>query len=317
MNAIIQRPTYFNSGVSAAWTGIETVNAPTAEQAIKQARLDWEVEARPMYLGDGTAVPKARAIVRKDNGQVLGTVGRNYVPVQNKESLSFFDDVRAQLPGMSYVAAGSIDNGKRVWLLADFGGFDAQPGDEIRQQIMLYNSHDGSSALSYMFVPNRVFCNNQIAMILSGDKFLKIRHSKSANRRLDSARNVAHHAVAKYDNIEDMYKALARKPLTTEMLNTALDVLYPLKDKDGGDVSKNSMTRRVNIREEITGLVETGMGIGGRQRNAFSIYNAFTEYLTHHAQVNNGGGQERRWAVNTFGKGAREMRAVTEALIAA
>ena len=315
MNAIINQ-TLFNSDIPTAWSGVKTLNAPTAKRAIQEAGLDWDVEVRKIYLASGAEVPKARAIVRTDNEQVLGTVGKTYAPVQNRDSLAFFDSVKAQLPGMRYVSAGSINQGARVWLLADFGGFDAQDGDVIRKQIMLYNSHDGSSTLSYVFVPNRVFCNNQIATVMTGDRMLKVRHSGSADRVLSVARDMAHQTMDSYDRIEEMYKALVAKPLTSELINTALDSLYPLVER-GEEVKGRTLTRRSNIREQVTELLETGMGIQGRQRNAFSVYNAFSEYLTHHTQVNKGGGQARRWESNVFGKGAREMATVTKALLVA
>ena len=317
MNAITA-PNFFNQERPTAWSGIETISASSAEEAIKAAGLDWAVCKTAIYAeGKTSPIKGSVAIEREDNRAILGIVSEKYTPVQNADSLTFFDDVSAQLPGMRYVAAGSINEGQRVWLLADFGGFDAQEGDEIRKQIMLYNSHDGSSALSYTFVPNRVFCNNQIATILSGDKMLKIRHSRSAKIRLDSARAVAHQAVAQYDNIEDMYRALVRKPLTTDLLNAGLDSLYPLVEK-GEAVKGHRLTRRTNLREKITELIETGAGIEGRQRNAFSVYNAFTEYMSHHAQTNGAScSVERRWSNNVFGKGVREMAVVTKALLAA
>lgn len=316
MNAITT-PNYFNRERPTAWSGIETISALNASEALKASGLDWTVSKVPLYA-EGVEKPLKYnvAIKRDDDGSILGIVGSKYTPVQNADSLTFFDDVASQLPGMKYVAAGSVGLGKRVWLLADFGGFDAQQGDEIRKQIMLYNSHDGSSALSYMFVPNRVFCNNQIATILSGDKFLKIRHSRSANGRLETAKGVAHHAVARYDSIEDMYRALVRKPLTTDLIEAGLDSLYPLVEK-GEALEGRGLTRRLNVREKITELIETGAGIEGRQRNAFSVYNAFTEYLSHHAQTNGASSEERRWANNVFGKGVKEIATVTKALLVA
>lgn len=318
MNAIVN-PNFFNRERAKAWSGVETLTAETANQAISLAGLDWRVKTSPVYAeGLSAPIKGAVAVMREDTNTVLGVVGKNYAPVQNSDSLSFFDDIKASLPGMRYVAAGSIAGGRRVWLLADFGGFDAQGGDEVRKQIMLYNSHDGTSALSYVFVPNRVFCNNQIATILHGDKYLQIRHSRSAESRLNSARAVAGIAVKQYDLIEDMYQALAQKPLTSALLTQGLDALYPLVE-GGKLVVGRTLTRRTNIRERITELVETGAGIEGRQRNAFSLYNAFTEYMSHHAQANGEEALEgeRRWSNNVFGKGAREVAKVVDVLMAA
>ena len=213
---------------------------------------------------------------------------------------------------MKYVSAGSINKGRRVWLLADFGGFDAQAGDEIRKQILLYNSHDGSSSMSYVFVPVRLFCNNQIAHLLRGDKFLKIRHSSNAERRIKDAQEVAHHAIENYSSIENTFRFLSEKPLTDDLIRSSLNVLYPVDD-----ISGRTLTRRTNTRREITRLIDEGMG-NDRPKSAFTLFNAYTEYFTHHTQTNaTTGGNERRWDNNLFGKGAKDIQRVSEHLLVA
>jgi hypothetical protein len=53
--------------------------------------LLFEVEERPVYAGAGanryTPVPGRNAIVRRDDGHVLGVVGRDYRLVTNEEAM--------------------------------------------------------------------------------------------------------------------------------------------------------------------------------------------------------------------------------------
>lgn len=315
MNQIL-RPTTFNAGIDTAWSGIQTLQASSAHEALQMANLDWTVKTEPLSIYDGLMeVPSHRAIVRQDNNTVLGVVGNKYTPIQNQASLGFFDDVAESLPDFTYVSAGSINKGKRVWLLADFGGFDAQHGDEVRKQILLYTSHDGTSAMSYVFVPMRVFCNNQIASLLRGEKFFKIRHSGSASQRIQSAKQVAGHAIESYSSIEDIYTGLARKPLTQSIVDKTMEAMLPLEGVEG-----RTLTRRENTRREILALLDEGMGIPEHPTSAFSLYNAFSEYYSHHTQSNGSSDEirkERRWSNNVFGKNAKAMSVVTEMLISA
>ena len=300
----------FNNSANPAWSGIRTVDASNACEALAQAGMDWEVKSEKIFLDNGMEIKSSRAIVRQSDRSVLGVVGKKYAPIQNTESLSFFDDVATQFEDFQYISAGSINNGKRVWLLADFGGFDAQHGDEVRKQILLYNSHDGTSAMSYVFVPMRVFCNNQIASIMKGDKFMKIRHSQSAHQRIEAAKQVAGHALENYTSIEAVYKRMARMELTNSMVTSTLELMYPLEGVEG-----RSLTRRENTRQEILRLLDEGMGIHERPKNALSLFNAFSEYYTHHTQTNGENARERRWNNNVFGKGAKAMAQVTEHIV--
>ncbi|MAF79898.1 hypothetical protein CL629_02335 [bacterium] len=306
----VRTQNFFNPDLQTSWSGIKTLNAPTARDALRASGLDWNVVNKPLFLEGGREVPKARAIVREDNGVVLGVVGKQYQPIQNKDGLAFFDDVSSQFDDMRYVSAGSIAGGRRVWLLADFGGFDAQSGDEIRKQILLFNSHDGSSTMSYVFCPMRITCNNQIAVTLTRDKFLKIRHSQDAMVRFNDARKVASHAVKNYDSIKQVYKTLVQTSLTDELISGSLEALFPIEEAEG-----RTLTRRSNTRREITRLLSEGKG-SEQPKTAFSLYNAFSEYYTHHTQANTENGKERRWSNNLFGKGAKNMNVVTKVLLA-
>jgi hypothetical protein len=76
------------------WHGLGTklVEPATSREAITAAGLDYNVELKPIYTGDGTLIPQRKAVVRDDSRDVLGIVVRNsYQPVQNQQSFGFLD----------------------------------------------------------------------------------------------------------------------------------------------------------------------------------------------------------------------------------
>ena len=86
------------------WHGIGTVvnDAPTSDEAIKIAKLDWQVSQEPIY-GNGKVVEGVYANVRSDTQDVLGIVKSKYRIYQNDESFSFVDDIVSMndIPGNS------------------------------------------------------------------------------------------------------------------------------------------------------------------------------------------------------------------------
>ena len=70
----------------APWHGLGTrLDSPaTAQETIAAAGLDYDVRLINLTTTDGTPVPQKRAVIRTDTNDVLGVVGGNYVPVQNK-----------------------------------------------------------------------------------------------------------------------------------------------------------------------------------------------------------------------------------------
>lgn len=74
------------------WHGIGTVvqDAPTSEDAIRIAKLNWTVEQFPIYA-NGKEIAGMFANVRSDTNETLGVVRNRYKIVQNNEAFNFVD----------------------------------------------------------------------------------------------------------------------------------------------------------------------------------------------------------------------------------
>lgn len=170
----------FESGFvvrDAAWHGLATVlkDAPTVEAGIKQAGLDWDVLTCPIevVIPGGrdttkrvkktrrTKAPGWRATVRESDGAVLGVVSDKYKTIQNRECFEFFqkflDDKSCQLE-----SAGSLRNGKNVWVLAKIldKAADIVPGDTVEPYLLLATAHDGLGSNVTSLTEVRVVCWN-------------------------------------------------------------------------------------------------------------------------------------------------------------
>lgn len=136
------------------WHGLGAVlNQPpaTIAQAIHQSGLRWRVQREPIAIDRGEAaraeewweprceeIPGWWANVRQDTRQVLGIVGDRYRIVQNVEAFRFVD----QLIGseLHFETAGSLHNGRRVWVLARLPEHIEVGGDPVRPFVLLMNS---------------------------------------------------------------------------------------------------------------------------------------------------------------------------------
>src|SRR5689334_23288894 len=105
------------------WHGLgsELAEPPTAEEAIRAAKLDWEVRKVPLHaVADGiTRVVKGQfAIVpgnrwNNETCPIFGTVTSRYHPLQNWEAFQFFDPIVKQGQA-TYETAGALGQGERV-----------------------------------------------------------------------------------------------------------------------------------------------------------------------------------------------------------
>jgi phage/plasmid-like protein (TIGR03299 family) len=168
------------------WHGLGTQvdNSMSPEEMLKAAQIDWTVSKRPAYttgrpdvwnLNDPTGetsfvrAPDSYFLVRDSDNKVLSHCGEGYVPFQNAEVMNFFKKF-TQAGQMTMETAGSLKEGKDIWGLAKLTDKFALPGqDEVGGYLLLNNSHQLGKAMTIMFTPVRVVCNNTLTMALNAD----------------------------------------------------------------------------------------------------------------------------------------------------
>ena len=154
----------------------------TPEEMLKAAGLDWTVSKRPVYYADKPNTwdlndPRGEAamlranehyvVVRDTDNRVLSHCGEGFVPFQNHETMSFFKKF-TDAGQMAMDTAGSLSDGERIWGLAKIKkGFKLAGGDEIEGYLLMANSHKVGTAMTIMFTPIRVVCNNTITLALN------------------------------------------------------------------------------------------------------------------------------------------------------
>lgn len=78
--------------------------------------------------------------------------------VQNEEAFAFTDALLGE--GVTYETAGSLQNGRRTWILAKLPARYIISGDEVTPYLVFMNSHDGSGSIKAAMTPIRVVCQN-------------------------------------------------------------------------------------------------------------------------------------------------------------
>ena len=96
--------------------GTEVPEAPTSANALRFAGLDWTVHQEPVYNSRGGVIKGYKSNVRDTDESVLGIVGDRYRVVQNTDAFNFTDDLIGG--DVRYETAGSLREGRQVWLLA-------------------------------------------------------------------------------------------------------------------------------------------------------------------------------------------------------
>lgn len=266
-----------------AWHGLGTVfpNEVTTDQMLELAYLKgWNVELVETQLAGRSAKSWFQTVRTNpfDGGvDVLGMVGERYRVFQNEDLLSFGDHM---LDGGRWETAGSIKNGSVVFasLALDRETVIDPSGvsDVIRNFLLLFSSHDGTTAINAMVTPVRVVCQNTLNMAIANAKqTFKIRHTETASGKVQVAREALGITNNYLDEWDKAATELVHTPVTRDTADLIFKTLYPEPESD----IKGAATKWENKMDTLWGIYNSDTVQDGVRGTAWGVYNTLTEQL--------------------------------------
>ncbi len=266
-----------------AWHGLGTLvkEAPTSQDALRLAQLDWDVVPEPVYRfsGDYEEIPEVICNIRSSDKTVLGIVSDHYKIVQNREAFQFIDELlENDQEKVTFESAGSLNNGKRVWMLAHFPAKKIL-GDEIVPYLVFTNSHDGSQAITAALTPTRVVCQNTLTMALSGAKrSWSIRHKGDMERKKKDAAITLGLAVSYMGKMEETAEEYQQRKVSKEALEQIIKMVFPLDENEQSERVKRNVSE---LRNQFIQIYSEAKDLKKFQGSAWGTYNAFADFVSH------------------------------------
>lgn len=267
-----------NNGVErfTPWHGLGTPceHAMTSKEALELAGLNWKVESKPIYTKEGIEIPGYIANTRDSDGSVLGIVSNKYSIVQNEQAFAFTDallDNEAR-----YSTAGSLKNGKLIWLLAELPRTKIL-GDDIAQYLLFANTHDGSGAVKCCMVPTRVVCNNTLNLALSQAKRTwTCKHMGSMDNKLWEATHTLQLANKYMEELKVNAEKLAEVKISQDEVHKIVSDMFATPE----DASERVIANAAKAKQEF--MVAYYMpDIQQFRDTAWGFVNAAADFVDH------------------------------------
>ncbi|MFR3730718.1 DUF932 domain-containing protein [Lacrimispora sp.] len=270
--------TMFYTGRKAPWHGLGTsvLEAPTSKSALELAGLNWMVIQKDLITDDGIPVLGFKANVRGNDDRILGVVTDRYKVVQNQEAFAFTDELLGE--GVTYETAGSLQEGRRTWILAKLPQRYIISGDEVTPYLVFMNSHDGTGAIKAAMTPIRVVCQNTLNLALSTAKrSWSTNHVGDIRGKMEDARYTLLYADNYMAELGRSIDQLNRQKLTDKQVYEYIDALFPLIDNATEQQLKN--LRR--MKEEVKDRYFSAPDLQHVGKTAYRFINAVSDYATH------------------------------------
>jgi len=315
-----------------AWHGLGQVidGAPSVDEALTLAGLEWDVNQTPLYTliegEDGemkkVVIPSHVANTRSDNDHLLGIVGKDYKPVQNRQLGKFVLEVAEDSDLVEIESAGSIRNGETVWFLARTKSIiTVGKNDELHPYVLFTNGHSGKLSCWIMPTVIRVVCRNTHQAVVKGidgkersGKAYNFRHTSTVADRVTGSRDAIINAMRGIEEYGDFAKATASKQFSGEaqLRDFFLDVYTASWGKVPTDI-RNATDQRAydravdTVASWVTNFSNEKNNLSGIGGTVWAGLNAVTEWADHDKVVRAHGGltkSDARIHANLFGSSA-------------
>jgi phage/plasmid-like protein (TIGR03299 family) len=326
----------FSARKIVPWHGLGTIisECPNAQEAIQHAGLDWEVELKQLNIpyedGENVEVPDRFAVCRKTDRKYLGTVGDRYEIIQNKDLFGIMDKLLEVSNGqVTYETAGSLKDGKVIWMLANTGMLRLKGFEEIKTWMLCSSSHDGSKTLRIIPTTTRVVCWNTLTLALNmstgKSQEVRIRHTKGADISLEKARQTLGFIKDAHSTFVDEGEFLMSRQLGKDKFRQLQDMLFPLKKllnpltRKEEDNEKHTSSAILKKRDLLEHLFTNGTGNDNPKvaGTLWSGLNAVTEFFTWMNGRNKTEVSETRVFNNWFGTSSSTVQDVRQFLLTA
>ena len=303
----------FASFREPAWHNLGTVfdtEKNTKEMLVAANLNNWNVRLEDLEIPTTLVSDKNYQYVVRTNPtdktqtDVLGIVGERYVPLQNEDLFSFGDNILDG--GGRWETAGSIKGGRVVFgslalereTVLDPNGV----ADVVKTYLLINTSHDGSIAIQASITPVRVVCANTLNLALNRTRkkdgvkqSFKIRHTQTANGKVQIARETLGMANKYMDEFDKMAHAMISKEISAKDFNDIILAAYPKPEKDAKGAIKKWENKVDMINDIYTGEFN-GMIAG----NAWGAFNALTERLDWYRSARGGSNESMLAAASGF-----------------
>jgi phage/plasmid-like protein (TIGR03299 family) len=282
----------------------------TNEMLVAANLNGWNVRLEDMPIPSHLTSDKAYQYVVRTNPttdtqtDVLGVVGERYHVLQNEDLFSFGDNILDG--GGRWETAGSIKGGRVVFgslalereTVLDPNGV----ADKVKTYLLINTSHDGSIAIQASITPVRVVCANTLNLALNRTRkkdgvkqSFKIRHTQTANGKVQIARETLGMANKYMDEFDKMAHAMISKEISAKDFNDIILAAYPKPEKDAKGAIKKWENKVDMINDIYTGEFN-GMIAG----NAWGAFNALTERLDWYRSARGGSNESMLAAASGF-----------------
>lgn len=229
-------------------------------------KMEWDIIEKPIEV-PGSDTSAFKALVRSDNQSVISVMSSSYVTFRNQEFMKLTTEL-ARLSGMVVKGFADFNGGKRVMGYLESKENAKVVDDELKEYMVLGNSHDGTNKL---FVANasKIFrCENMFSHKL---RSFEVKHNKAIQFEVHELKTfiAAYHTGR--SEVHNMLANFASINVSQSVIDEFINQVLELDKLKMPEQSKRKPALQSAINREMKSLGS----------NLWGLYNGLTYFTTH------------------------------------
>ena len=250
--------------------GVHVEEALDSKEALEKSGLNWNVIQCPILTSG------FKANIRDTDNRLLGIVTDRYKVVQNTEAFQFTDALLGE--GVRYETAGSLQDGRKIWLLAKLPEKYIIGGERIEPYLVFSNTFDGSGSIKVAMTPVRVVCQNTLNLALSSAKRIWTTvHVGDMAEKMIEAQNTLRLADRYMGELGTEFSRLSKIKMSDAKVTEYIEMLLPMND----DPTDRHMKNILRIREDLALRYFEAPDLKIIPKSAYRFINAVSDFATH------------------------------------
>jgi phage/plasmid-like protein (TIGR03299 family) len=242
-------------------------------ELLEQTSTNWTVNKLPLITENGFTT-ESFGMFRNDNNLWLGTIGKQYEPIQNFEVVETLIATTEDISNSH--GGGMLNNGKKVFYQTEIDPVIIDR-DEVKRYLTILNSHDGSSSIGFGFSNTVVVCQNTFYKAMK--EVQKFRHTTSAKERLEIARKQVRELLLAENEVMDTFKRMSEERVSNKAIKLVVADLFDFKPEDFDNPVEDFSTRKINDIARFKEVMDAEFSSHGA--TLWGLFNAVTWKTNH------------------------------------
>lgn len=242
--------------------------------------LDFEIVKVPLTGSfDGRSIESDYfGLYNTKADKIIHSVKGSYTVSQNSEIVEMVLKGAEPFGELSVQKAGSLHEGRKVFIQLAIDGFSKVGSDSIKRFITVIDSNDGSTGLSVGVSNLTMSCSNQFHKFYK-EGTMRAMHKASIGEKIKELPLLIGEALKKDFRLMEIFREFKSTEITRNLANELVNNILGYDRTSPDSVLNDLKTRSMNMMDAMYRNIEIEMN--GKGTNLWGLFSGVTRWTTH------------------------------------